>query len=227
MAVIRRIHVPLQKPEGIKPHLGAPHHWQEGRSAKCLIDQWWNANDFPSSVRSILDQAPEWRDAKLLDSFAERCTNLGDGRPSHSQSDLLAVVALNSGIGILTIEAKVDEGFDETIDEWLKVDSAGKRKRLEGLCARLGLNPKEVGQYRYQLFHRVASALIEAERYRASHAAMVVQSWCPQRSSFSDYVEFARLIGFSDIRLDALTEPKTFDSLSLRIGWSSEVKRGA
>lgn len=223
VAVIRRVHVPLQEPEDIIPHLGAPHHWREGRSAKCLIDQWWNANDFPSSVRSILEQTPEWRDAKLLDAFAERCTNLGDGRPSHSQSDLLAVVGLDSGIGILTIEAKVDEGFDKTIDEWLKVDSAGKRKRLEGLCARFGVNPREVGKYRYQLFHRVASALIEAKRYRASHAAMIVQSWCAQRSSFSDYVEFGRLIGFSDIRLDALTEPKTFDSVSLRIGWSSEV----
>lgn len=170
----------------------------------------------------MLDQAPEWRDAKLLDAFAERCTNLGDGRPSHSQSDLLAVAALNSGIGILTIEAKVDEGFDKTIDEWLKVDSAGKRKRLEGLCARLGLNPKEVGQYRYQLFHRVASALIEAERYRSTHAAMMVQSWCPKKSSFDDYKAFCRLLGYRDTPVGALTEPKVFQGVALRLGWSAE-----
>ena len=65
MAVIQRVHVPLQKPENIIPHLGAPHHWREGRSAKCLIDQWWHANDFPPSIKSILEQAPEWRDAEL------------------------------------------------------------------------------------------------------------------------------------------------------------------
>ena len=222
MGVIRRVHVPLQAPEDIIPHLGAPHHWREGRSAKCLVDQWWHANDIPLSVRSILEQAPEWRDAELLDGFAERCTSLGDGRPSHSQSDLLAVVGLNSGIGILTIEAKVDEGFDKTIDEWLKADSAGKRKRLEGLCARFGFNSQQVGEYRYQLFHRTASALIEAERYRSSQAAMIVQSWCPKNSSLEDYTAFCRLLGYREAEVGALTEPKMFQGIALRLGWSAE-----
>lgn len=222
MAVIRRVHIPLKRPEDIIPYLGAPHHWREGRSAKCLIDQWWNANDIPLSIKAMLDQAPEWSDAKLIDAFAERCTNLGDGRPSHSQSDLLAVVELNSGIVILTIEAKVDEGFDKTIDEWLKVDSAGKRKRLEGLCARFGLNSKQVGPYRYQLVHRTASALIEAERYRSSKAAMIVQSWCPKKSSLDDFNEFCRLLGYREPQVGALTEPKVFQGIALRLGWSAE-----
>lgn len=221
--MIRRVHVPLQKSEDIIPHLGAPHHWREGRSAKRLIDQWWNANDFPSSIRSMLEQASEWHDAELLDAFAERCTNLSDGRPSHSQSDLLAVVGLDSGIGILTIEAKVDEGFDKTIDDWLKADSAGKRKRLEGLCARLGLNAHQVGEYRYQLFHRAASALIEAGRYRSSQAAMIVQSWCPKKSSFDDYKAFCRLLGYRDATIGVLTEPKIFQGVALRLGWSAEI----
>lgn len=222
MAVIRRVHVPLQKPEDLIPHLGAPHHWREGRSAKCLIDQWWNANDLPPSIRSIVNQAPEWRDAELIDAFAERCTNLGDGRPSHSQSDLLALVGLDSGIGILTIEAKVDEGFDKTIDEWLKADSAGKRKRLDGLCARFGLNSQQIGEYRYQLFHRAASALIEAERYRSSQAAMIVQSWCPKKSSLDDYKAFCRLLGYGEAQVGAFTEPRSFQGIDLRLGWSAE-----
>ena len=171
----------------------------------------------------MLEQAPEWRKAEMLDAFAERCTNLGDGRPSHSQSDLFAVVGLDSGIGILTIEAKVDEGFDKTVDEWLKADSAGKRQRLEGLCARFGLNSKQVGQYRYQLFHRTASALIEAKRYRSRQAAMIVQSWCPKESSLDDYQAFCLLLGYGETQAGALTEPKVFQGIALRLGWSTEI----
>lgn len=117
MSKIRRLNAPLKKPEDVIPHLGAPHHWKEGRSAKCLVDQWWSANDLPVRIREILNQTPEWRDAEMIDAFVERCTSLEDGRPSHSQSDLLAVMGLGDGLGILSIEAKVDEGFDRTVAE--------------------------------------------------------------------------------------------------------------
>lgn len=124
MAAIRRIHVPLLSPESIKPHLGAEHHWKEGRSAKLLIDQWWAANDLPASIKGLLNQASEWRNAELVDAFAERKTSLDDGRPSHPQSDLIAIVGIENRLGILAIEAKVDEGFDKTIEQWLADDSA-------------------------------------------------------------------------------------------------------
>lgn len=220
---IGRIHVPLLAPQDIKKHLGAEHHWQEGRSAKCLIDQWWTANGIPPSINGLLDQAEEWRGAELIDAFAERKTSLEDGRPSHPQSDLLAIVGIGSRLGIIAIEAKVDEGFDKTIDEWLTRDSAGKRKRLEGLCARFGLGPTAVGHYRYQLFHRTASALIEAARYRSDQAAMIVQSWCPNKSSFADYEAFCRLLDYRNVGVGVLSEPKIFEGIALRLGWSSET----
>lgn len=220
---IGRVHVPLLQPTDIKPHLGAPHHWQEGRSAKCLIDQWWIANDIPVSIRALLNQAVEWRGAELIDAFAERKTSLNDGRPSHPQSDLLAIVGLGSGLGVIAIEAKVDEGFDKAVEEWRRLDSVGKARRIEGLCDRLGIDPGLVGPVRYQLFHRVASALIEAKRYRANHAAMIVQSWCPRKSSFDDYVDFARLLEMGNVSPDSLSAPKIFDGIGLRIGWSAEA----
>lgn len=222
---IGRIHVPLLSPEDIKKHLGAEHHWQEGRSAKCLIDQWWTANGIPPSICGLLDQAEEWRGAELIDAFAERKTSLDDGRPSHPQSDLLAIVGVRSRLGVIAIEAKVDEGFDKTVKDWLTLDSRGKRKRLEGLCARFDLDPTIVEDYRYQLFHRTASALIEAVRYRSAEAAMIVQSWCPNKSSFADYEAFCRLLGYRDIGVGVLSEPRSFGGITLRLGWSAETTR--
>jgi len=112
VANVRRLHVPLRVATDVIPFLGAPHHWKDGRSAKCLVDQWWAKNAVPVSVHHLLQQADEWRNAELVDAFVERQTDLDDGRPSHSQSDLLAILSVEDRLGIVVIEAKVDEGFD-------------------------------------------------------------------------------------------------------------------
>lgn len=225
-ATIRRLHAPLRRPEDVIPHLGAPHHWKEGRSAKSLIDQWWAANDFPASIRALLDQAPEWRGAELIDSFAERCTDLGDGRASHSQSDLLAVVGLSDGLGVIGIEAKVDEGFDRTIEEWSAQPSPGKTARLTKLCALFDLDPAKVGHLRYQLMHRTASAIIEARRYRARNAMMVVQSWSPDHDGYDDYLAFFSALEIDDLSHGQVSRPILVNGVSLRTGWSVETHSG-
>lgn len=225
MAVIRRLHVPLRTAEDVIPYLGAPHHWKEGRSAKSLVDQWWAANGIPTSVRTLFDQADEWRNAELIDAFVERQTDLEDGRPSHSQSDLLAIVALEGRLGVVAIEAKVDEGFDKTVAEWLKNGGPGKAARLEKLCSLFGLKPGEVGDLRYQLFHRTASAILEARRYRASDAAMIVQSWCPKSSGISDFSAFLNALGVAFVGPDRLTSISVFDDVALRFGWLREVAK--
>lgn len=220
--VIRRIHVPLLAPEDVIRHLGAPHHWKEGRSAKSLTDQWWSANDLPATIRRILDQADEWRNAELIDAFVERCTNLADGRASHSQSDLMAILGLTDGIGLLAIEAKVDEGFDKTVAEWLRSDSVGKRARLAKLCGILGLTADGVGHLRYQLFHRTIAAVLEAKRYRSGKAAMIVQSWSADHDGFADYATFFTAVGLRIDEPGRFSEPATLDGVSFRTAWSAE-----
>lgn len=223
MAAIRRIHVPLLSPESIKPHLGAEHHWKEGRSAKLLIDQWWAANDLPASIKGLLNQASEWRNAELVDAFAERKTSLDDGRPSHPQSDLIAIVGIENRLVILAIEAKVDEGFDKTIEQWLADDSAGKKRRLDGLCELLGLNPTSVSTLRYQLLHRVVASALEAKRYRAHQAAMVIQSWCPKRSGHEDFLKFLAKLGIPYEGVGHLSSPLIVSGIPVRMGWLAEA----
>lgn len=223
MAMIRRVHLPLKAPEDVIPHLGAAHHWKEGRSAKLLIDQWWAANDVPGSVRALLDQSDDWAGAVLLDAFAERSTSLNVGRPSHSQSDMLAIMRLSEGLGALSIEAKVDEGFDKTVEAWMGNGSEGKRARLAKLCKLFGIDENAVGQLRYQLLHRTASAVIEAKRYRAAQAAMIVQSWSEKRDGFSDFCTFAEAIGMDAPASGTMTKAVMIGGVDLRLGWSSEA----
>jgi len=163
-----RIHVPLKRPEDVIPHLGSPSHWQPGRSAKLVADAWFSSNPMPASVASVLSTDPIFSRATVLDAFLERCVDIGDGgRPS--QTDLMAIVRLETTIGVLAVEAKVDEPFGPTVDEWLAqstVGGSGRQRRLTLLCALLGLDSDLVGKLRYQLIHRTASAIIEAGRYR-------------------------------------------------------------
>jgi hypothetical protein len=44
---------------------------------------------------------------------------------------------------------------------------------------------------RYQLLHRTASAVIEAERFGARHAVMLVHSFTEENLWFDDFAEFA------------------------------------
>ena len=213
MAINRRIHAPLLVPTDAIPHLGAPHHWKEGRSAKSLVDQWWSANAIPESIMTMLRQAPEWEDAELIDAFIERGTDLADGRPSHSQSDLLAVLGMADRIGVLAIEAKVDEEFDKTVDEWRKGSGLGKATRLEKLCSLLGFRSDAVGDLRYQLFHRTASAIIEAKRYRARQAAMIVQSWSPLHVGFADFCDFFAVMGLAGLQRGQISDVVTIDGV--------------
>lgn len=188
-----------------------------------MIDQWWQANALPPSIATILDQAPEWREAVLIDAFAERCTDLRDGQPRHTQSDLLAIIGLPERLAVLAIEAKVSEGFDKTVGEWRAEASPGKDMRLKKLCRLFDLDPTTVDKIRYQLLHRTAAAILEARRYRSGQAAMIVQSWSPLDEGFADFRAFFERIGLPNLQIDALSPSVLIDGVNFRTGWAHEA----
>ena len=110
MSRLVRLNLAMRQPEDVIPHLGKAIHWKEGRSAKSLADSWFAANNLPLPVRAILDQAPEYQGATLVDAFLERCTSLEDGRATPSQTDLLADLGvrdlLDFVIDVLTARRK-------------------------------------------------------------------------------------------------------------------------
>ena len=70
MPALPRIHLPVLTPEDVVRHLrGGEAQWREGYSAKAVAESWFAANDLPPSVRAVLDQAPEYRGAELIDAW--------------------------------------------------------------------------------------------------------------------------------------------------------------
>jgi hypothetical protein len=213
----------MLRPEDVIPHLGKGElHWRDGYSAKAVCESWFNANDIPLSVRRVLDGADEYRGAELVDAWLERCTHLPWGRGNPTQTDLLAVLAVGDELAVLAIEAKVRESFGPYVKDWLAEGGDNREERLRGLCDLLDLNTETASGLRYQLLHRTAAAVLEAKRYRARHAAMVVQSFCPDRTWLSDFQSFAQTMGYGQVEADSISSPKKLGSVHLRIGWAAD-----
>ncbi len=218
----RRLHVPLVNPEDVIPHLAMKEqHWREGYSAQELAVAWSaSGKDFPRAVRAVLETAPEYAQAELVDGFFEREVELGSpGR--NSQTDLMVVVGLKDELGIVAVEGKVEEPFAEVIKDWNT--TPGKQRRLDGLCATLGLDVTQAAGIRYQLLHRTAAAIYEAKRYRCRHALMLVHSFSPTRRGFEDFAAFSRTIGLPLRQPDLCSTAKQCEGISLRLGWVADA----
>ena len=227
MGIIRRLHLPIQKPSDVIPHLGAPHHYQEGFSARLIAETWFEAdsrpNGLPEMVQLVLAQAERFADAKLIDAFLERSIGLGDNL-TPSQADVLAIIGMADGLAVMAVEGKVRESFGSLVSEWLASASAhsGKRARLERLAETLGLKAAETGSLRYQLLHRTASAIYEANRYRARAAIMMVHSFDPNDTGLADFRRFATAMGLPSADATRLAGPITCEGVDFYLGWAAD-----
>ena len=222
--MIRRLHIPLVRPEDVIPHLAKQElHWRPGYSAQELAVAWsMSKNDFPASVRSALETAPEYARAEMVDGFFEREVDLGSaGR--NSQTDLMVVAGLDDTLGIIAVEGKVEESFADCVGDWNT--TPGKQRRLEGLCGTLGLDIASVGAIRYQLLHRTASAIYEAKRYRCRHALMLVHSFSPTHRWFEDFVAFSCALGIPTRKIGQCSPATVCEGVSLRVAWVADSQQ--
>ncbi|MBA3927988.1 MAG: hypothetical protein C0521_00215 [Xanthomonas sp.] len=187
-----KIYVPASNAEQWAQFLAEPvKHWRQGYSARTLAYCWQEANGFPAEVATVL--ASCFPAAELLLALPEHQVMLpGGSRPS--QNDIWALARSRGQLVSIAVEGKVSEPFGPTIQEWQTEPSPGKTARLSFLLSLLGLSsvPDNV---RYQLLHRTASAIIEAQRFNASHALMLVHSFSRSNEWFQDYVAFVGLMG--------------------------------
>ena len=166
-----KILVPSRGPSDWQSLLVDPaKHWRAGFSAMAAARAWEAAKGLPPEFEPILGPG-----AELILAIPEHKVPLPGGRRD-SQCDVFALVRSNCRVVALAVEAKVNETFDKTIGKWLADASAGKRRRLNASCGILGCGEPS-SDLRYQLFHRTAAAVLEAERLNAGAAAMVVESF--------------------------------------------------
>lgn len=169
-------------------------HWRTGFSARTLAYSWQEAAGFPSEVARVLRASDRLRGIELLLAIPEHQVPLpGGSRPS--QNDIWALASSEAGLVSIAVEGKVEEPFGPTVSEWLAEASTGKTTRLTFLQDLLSLPGALPSGIRYQLLHRAASALIEAKRFHATQAILLVHSFSPAATWFSDYEAFASLLG--------------------------------
>lgn len=211
-----RILIPTKGPSCWKQFLADPKHWKAGYSAMSLAQCWEDARGFPPEIHSLFRAHTQFRDIEILLAIPEHKVNLpGGSRPS--QNDLFILAKAHGDLISITIEGKVNEPFDKTVAEWLAQDSRGKQERLAALREELGLAviPPTT---RYQLLHRTASAIIEAKRFNAKSAVMIVHSFNQEHLWFEDYAAFVGLFGATAKRGE-LVSLKNTGGFAVYSGW--------
>lgn len=187
------IYVPSSGPACWQPLLAKPQlHWKSGYSAHCLAHAWEAANGLPLEIAQLFSASAS--SPELLLAIPEHQVPLPGGNTS-SQADVFALLRVGDNTVATAIEGKVDETFGPTIGEWMMQASEGKETRLKYLTDVLGLSYPPAPDLRYQLFHRTASAVIEANRFKTDAAAMIVHSFSPTNMWFDDFARFVALFG--------------------------------
>lgn len=209
------IYIPTSSAEQWAQLLAEPvKHWRQGYSARTLAYSWQEAGGFPTEVGSVL--ASQFPAAELLLALPEHKVPLPGGSRS-SQNDIWVLARSEGKLMSIAVEGKVSEPFGPTVQEWQTESSPGKAERLSYLLALLGLSSVP-DTTRYQLLHRTASAIIEAQRFNAAHAVMLVHSFSPSSEWFQDYAAFVSLMGGS-AKENSTVSVGSRSGVSLHLAW--------
>lgn len=212
-----RIYIPASKAEQWAQFLADPvKHWRQGYSARTLAYSWQEAAGFPAEVAEVLSH--QFPSLELLLAFPEHKVSLRGGSRA-SQNDIWVLARSEGQLVSIAVEGKVSESFDKTVGEWKADSSPGKVERLEYLRGLLGL-PSVPDSVRYQLLHRAASAIIEAKRFNATHAVMLVHSFSKTGEWFDDYARFVELMGEAATK-NGLVAVGTCSGIPLYLAWVS------
>ncbi len=219
---MNKIFIPANKPEDWKSLLAEPDkQWQTGYSAKALAHCWQEADGrFPESVVKVFRKSGVelFKNIELLLAFPEYKVPLPGGARS-SQNDIFILAKGNDQLVSIMVEGKVSEPFGKTIAEWREKNSEGKHTRLKFLLKELGLDEnKQIDDIRYQLLHRTVSAMIEAKKFNAKNALMLVHSFSKVDESFKDYSQFLSLFALN-AEHNSLVCGKNINGIDLYFSW--------
>ncbi|MFD0960589.1 DUF6946 family protein [Paenibacillus chungangensis] len=219
-------YIPISNLEQWRSLLADPNkQWVYGYSAYELAHAWQGEMKFPASIEQLLLDSgiSMMRELDPIAMFPEHQVHL-DTRQAPSQNDLFVLARTSTDLMTIMVEGKVDEPFGPTVADWLKDASAGKLRRLQFLKEHLHLSSiddERLGSIRYQLLHRTASALIEAKRYHARHAMMLVHSFSDSAAWLEDYDAFLALYDLQG-GANAIAGPVRVKGIDLWLGWISD-----
>ena len=216
---VGKILIPANGPADWQQFLAEPaKQWKRGYSARTLAHCWHDADGFPKEVHAVLTAADPFRDIELLVAIPEHKVPLPPVNAQASQNDIWVLARCGTGLVSIAVEGKVGEPFGQTVSEWMATPTSVKKKRFEFLGSTLCIGSTLPGDIRYQLLHRTASAIIEAKRYCAQHAVLMVHSFSQNDQWFEDYAKFVRLFGAEGTHNKVVTAVNR-DGIQLHFVW--------
>ena len=158
------------------------YQYQDGRSmaeaAKCWVA---DGEHLPQSIADVVGSN------EMISAHFEYPTPVWGG--GISMTDIMAFIPN----GVIAVEAKVDEPFDDLVSTWIfkeetkNAKSPPHRTSVIQLYAKtLGVKSEQLLGIRYQLLHRTLCAALTAEAQGMSEAWMVVQAFPPVASGIEN-----------------------------------------
>jgi hypothetical protein len=215
-----KIYIPSAGPDSWQQFLAEPgKQWRTGYSARSLAHSWEEADGFPVEIQEAIEASdtPELDGMVPLMIIPEHKVPLPGG-VRESQNDAFVLASNGEGLISMTIEGKVEEPFGPTVTKWGPDSSPGKRKRFDYLVDLLEIKGADLSQVYYQLMHRTASAIIEAQRFHAKTAVMLVHSFSQSHTWFPEYSSFAKRLGVEP-ELNRVFGCGQRSGIELYIGW--------
>lgn len=213
------IYKPTQKADDWKQLLADPERqWKTGFSARTLAHCWEEARGFPPSVTAALNKPNGIFTAiEPLLMFPEHQVPLPGGK-APSQCDIWVLAKDNRDLVSIAVEGKVSETFGPTLKDWLpKNASPGKEERFQFLKSKLELDNIPASTP-YQLMHRTVAAILEAARFEARHAVLLVHSFSKEKLHFPEFKKFLDLFGLTTVMNETRTTQLS-SGLNLHFSW--------
>jgi hypothetical protein len=202
-------------------------HWKPEHSAVETALSWENSpNQMPKEIKKLFSNVYNFKNIELLLALPEYKVPLPGGSAA-SQNDVLAILRSDNALSVMTVEGKAKEDFDKKIINWKESTSdKGVQERLGFLIEKIGITSNEIDHLRYQLFHRLASAIIMAEKFHAKNAIMVVQSFegDDRLNHFGDFQNFVVQYNVHSIEKFKLYELTNLNGIKVFAAWVQSEK---
>ncbi len=207
-------------------------NWVPSRSAYELAVRWQKAPQFPKKVTELLNTTSERAFQGLRRNYVvvEMPTFL-DTLKAPSWTDLMVYAHNEDGEPIVIgVEGKTDEPFAERVQFWVRDSSDLERqpketrlRRLKFLSRILRVTLEPNCRLRYQLLHRTAALLLEAEKVGAKAALVLIHSFDDAKpDNWNDYVSFLNQLGIQNPEKMKIAGPVSlghdFD-INMFFGW--------
>ena len=175
-------------------------------------------NGLPPEISEIVG-----RETRLILATPEHTVpNPGGTKPS--QSDVFALLAMGETTCTLTVEAVKVKPFGDSVSEW-EPGITNSDAILDHMADVFGDAGRPPGHVPYQLCHRTASAIYEADRFNAGSAAMIVHSFFPEsedeeKDEFDGFAAFCAFLGLTDVEKSKPMWTTLSTGRDLLVGWA-------